>query len=194
DAALPLYREVHARLGEANTLQALAATDLAEGRVHASFTGFLAVREIQERDLHDALGVSGTHLFLMRVVLAAGRTQQAVALAVPALRFYASVEDAFDQMLVFAELARAFAEDNTERALDPAFCCWQFAIRAGDPNADALGQLFTQVMKDSLDPGDYEHLMADLEEHAHERVDALLAKVQADVEAGRLDPYEVPPG
>jgi hypothetical protein len=138
DQALPLYRTIEDRLGEANTLKGMANLALSEQRLPAAFDLLCQALRLAE-DVQDALGAAGTRGYMARVAFAAARPLHAAVLGARAWRMLAAIESLYGQTLALQEMARAWAalerpEDSTAAML----LAWALAEDIGAPLAAQL--------------------------------------------------------
>ena len=96
--ALPLYREIGARLGEASCLRSMALLRLQTGEPRRAFEAFLETRSLQEK-IGDNLGLQGTLGYLARTAAAMGAIDQALFLAECSLDLGRQIGDRFGQII-----------------------------------------------------------------------------------------------
>ena len=190
-AALPLYRQIEDRLGEANTLLSLGQLSLVQGVPVAAFAQTLQALRLQQ-SLDNQGGVGAAHGHLARVAASVGALPQMVGLSGRAVRIFTDIQDRFGQMLTLDTLGRALLPQATAQGL--ACLLWAQAIAGeiGHPNAEAIGQLLASLRAEGVDDAALAEAIAELRTQAQAMVEAMFAEAEAAVERGELDLYALP--
>ncbi|MDI7266842.1 MAG: tetratricopeptide repeat protein [Myxococcota bacterium] len=182
-AALPIYEQIEARLGEANTLTGLGNLHLARQNPAAAFGYYLRGLEIR-RDIHDVLGEGGSHGYLARAALAAGRPTRAVVLDAHALAVLRRVDDRFGQTLALADMVQALAASGEGSGAAAALLLLFYLARSiGDPSAGLYGRTLAEIIEGfdaEADPSAAEIAAAQAALDA--AVEACAARLEADGE------------
>ena len=190
-AALPLYRQIGDRLGEANTLQALGQLSLAQGAPAAAFAQTLQALKLQQT-LDNQSGVGSAHAYLARVAASVGALPQMVGLSERAMRIFIDIHDRFGQMLTLDTLGRALLPQAPAQGLACLLLAQAIAGEIGHPNAEAIGQLLASLRAEGVDDAALAEAIAELRTQAQAMVEAMFAEAEAAVERGELDLYALP--
>jgi tetratricopeptide (TPR) repeat protein len=187
ESALPIYREIHARLGEANLHQGLGNLHIAEQDYQAAFNEFRAALDVHN-EIQDRLGLGGDLVYMGRAAAAAGSHAQAVILFDEALNLLRTINDQWGQALSLEGQAQSFW--NLE-AIVPALAAFYQAgeiFRAINVAAKVtlINSIFAQV-EQQLGEQEFAKLHADLQSQAEEmRQEAIQSlRSQLDGQSGQ---------
>jgi tetratricopeptide (TPR) repeat protein len=185
ETALPIYREIQDRLGEANTLQSLANLQRAEGQPEAALQQLQVVLQIH-LEIQDRFSAGNDLLYLARTAIAAKQYGLAVLFAEEALLIYRAINYQFGEALIFDDQGGAFDELNEKTGAWAAWWQAREIFRAiQNPSAQRLDETFERL-KGNMGAAAFEKLVTDLQAHAEARRQAAVAEVRE--QAGN-DPF-----
>jgi len=190
DEALPLFRAIDAKLGEANTLNGIGNLLRMEEKFEAAFGHYHQALNIHTQ-IQNQLGVASALIQMGRTAHAAKAHHQAVSLAEQALQIYRGIgNDAFDEALAIEDQGNALLELGEQDAAIAAW--WQarelFRAISDEGNASRLDDVFANVAQHLGD--DWPALEAQLREGAEAMRAAAVAKLAAQQAAGAAAPDE----
>ena len=145
-AALPIYREIRARLGEAGCLQSLGLLELAAGRAGGAFRGFISVLSIH-KEISDSAGEQAALGYLARTAAGAGQAEQALVLAELSLAVGRRIRDRFGQTITLQLQIEIWLQArNFAPALAAMLLCRELRRAIRDPQAEQHSELLAQVL------------------------------------------------
>ena len=176
--ALPLFRQIDDKLGEANTLAGLACLFMASADYDGAIDRSLAALALH-RSIHNDLGEAAATGYLARAVLAAGQPVRAVVLAHLAFRTLVRIQNCFGQTLALRDLAKGLAAlDRNEEASAAMLLAWHIADTIGDP-------LSTRLRSDTgLEPPDSATV-----EQMRTVLDGAVARCTKELAYAGVDPF-----
>ena len=192
EQALTLYRQIEARLGEANTLQMLGQLALHERLPADAFARVLESLEIQHA-IGGRLGVGAAHGYLSRIAITMGAMPTAIGLAARAVAIFVDIDEKFGQHIVLLDLGRALLRVEPERGLACLLEAESLARAIDDPRAEQIADFVHALRSEDVSEIDFEAELNSLRETAPEIVREMFAQAEADVAAGKLDLYTLPP-
>jgi len=184
DTALPIFREIHARLGEANTRQSLGNLRLAEGKPEDALAEYLAALDIHIQ-VQARLSMGADLGYTARAAGAAEQHGRAALFDEWSLAIHRAIGERWGQILNLQHQAEALWALKAQGAALAAW--WQareIARAIGAPQAGQLDALFGQV-EQQIGAEQYQALAADLQAHAEERRQEAIAALR---QAAEQDP------
>jgi len=145
EKALPIFRQIEDRLGEANVRQMLGNLAMAEEMPDE------AERHLGESfkihaTVSDLLGVGADLGYLARVAMGRGKFGRAVTLGEFALAIFRTIEDRYGQALTLNGQAPAMMSlERMDSALAAWWQAWAIFREIGDSAAERLQAIFGQV-------------------------------------------------
>jgi len=191
EQALPIYRAIKARLGEANTLQSMGQLAWAEQHPRQAFALMLQVKDLQVA-IDDRLGLGGTHGYLSGIAASVGALDQAVGLAGRAQAIFEQVDNHFGQMVVLHELGQVLSQAQPEFGVACLMQAQDFALSIGNPIAERLGRILDSLRPGDVSAEDFAASLAQKRLQAGDRVKAMFASAEAATAAGQLALYVLP--
>jgi hypothetical protein len=150
-AALPIYRDIEDRLGEANTLRALGDLARHGGKPAIAYTQLLAVLPLYQ-EIEERLGEAGTLGFLSRAARVAGRPDRGAVLAALCRTLLEDIEDRYGTSLALDDLLQCFQALKDAEGTVAAFAlAWNLARSIGEPSAAQRAEVLRQIFPD-FDP------------------------------------------
>lgn len=191
EAALPIYRQINARLGEANALQSLGRWHMAQGQISCAFA-LTHQAMLLQLAVHDHLGAAGSHGYLARIAARADCLRQSAVLSHRAIQVFAAIGDRFGLLLAHNDLMQNLIQ--TEPAIGLAALA-QAAHWAAEIHHPAAGQLNGALdeLAAQLAPDGAAEPAGQLRAQAAATLDAFFQTLEAEVASGQLDPYAPPP-
>jgi tetratricopeptide (TPR) repeat protein len=144
EQALPIYREIEDRLGEANVLQMLGNLALAEGSADVAFDNFRAALRIHA-EIENYLGVAACYGYMGRAAKSAGDHARAILLIEEAVKIYRQITDDWSQGIVLGWQGESFFQLELDDAAIAAMWRARELMRSsGNPQAQQFDELFAQ--------------------------------------------------
>ena len=159
EQALPIYREIDDRLGEANALSSLGRWHLASGNLQSAFVALHAALQAQQA-IADALGAAGSQVYLARFAAQAGQPLQAAGLAAAALATLEAIDDRFGQRIAYLDLGQALLGSHPAKGLACLLRAEDLARQIKDPMADRIRRFIDGLRADHLSADDFERELA----------------------------------
>ncbi|MBX3604061.1 MAG: hypothetical protein KF788_02250 [Piscinibacter sp.] len=191
EQALPIYRQIEDRLGEANALQSVGRLSLADGDAPTAFSWMVQALGLQ-RQTDDRLGMAGTHGYLARIAAQAGAVDLAIVHGTRAWRTLVEVGDRFGQMLALTDLGQVVLQRDVQQGLALLLLARAAALAIDDPRAEWLAGLVAQFRADGASEEGFAAALAALQAQAVQIAQDLCTAADAAVERGELDPWTLP--